>query len=125
MVGKKTKLQKKIKRHILVNVSSYDEKGLVGYTETGEEIPLSAPVPRILKITKGFPGEPIKNCFLDNDDSYWEDILVDAKPALRILKALNEVYFQFEDSYSVDEFIDKSRPIEIPYNIYTKRVSAL
>ncbi len=121
---KKTKSnEKKINRHVLVSVLSSDNRGLVGFTEDGEEISLSAPVPRILRIRKSFPGEPLKNIFMDNDEGYWRDILEDARPALKYLKPLKDVYFQFEDSYSIDECIN--REIEVPYNIYTKRTSAL
>lgn len=103
----------------LRQVESTNDKGLVGVTEAGEEVPLSAPKPNILIV-----GITVTKKDYNNNESKWLAYLArreqgELENFTKILPEDKYIHFferQFTDSCGPcsDRFV-------IPYNVYTRR----
>ena len=100
-----------MKRKLLKSVKS-TSRGLVGITEQGDKIPLSAPIPLCVLCNDISTMKGAKNLIITNkeNNSYWEDIL---EARLGKLNKNEIVYFQAN--------LDGTNYDQLPYNIFTRR----
>ncbi len=99
-------------RKLLIDVMSTNDKGLIGFTETGEEVPLSAPkagvevdfAQRVYDLSSG-EVEHIKKEMLE-----------------RVIERLrNRKSGESETYFMVYEPLWRVGAVKVPYNLFTRR----